>query len=235
MERRSGLLSQVDGVVGAVGPSVGVHVRGRPHLARDGHRGEEFVVGGGRRVGEAESHRGRALVQTLADAARDLLDLLGRGEIVLAGVRGQEVAGVAHDAHAHRDVADARAVVHGLAALAFGVERGDVPGADFELQTGRHPVVRHETVVLVRLAVLVQVDEAGRDHQAGGVDHPGAGQRLLRDRLDAVARDPHVERRVGTRFRIHNPASGEDDVVGGRGVRACGRRQGQDEGEGCKR
>ena len=234
MERRSGVRRQVDDVLGAVGPPVGVHVRGRPHLARDGHRGEEFLVGGGRRVREAESHRGRPLVQALADASRDLVDLLGRGKVVLAGVRGQEVARVTHHTHAHRDMADARAVVHGLAALAFGVEGGDVPRADLELQSCGHPVMRHETVGLVGLAVLVQVDEARRDHEARCVDHPAAGQRFLRDRLDAVARDADVERRVRSGFGVHDPASRKHHIVDGGVIRACRCPEDQDETDGCE-
>ena len=128
VQRRAGARGQVDGVAGAVGPSVRVDVGGCSRVSGDGERGDELLVAGGRRVGEAEPDRGRPLFQTFAEERHDLRDLLRRGWIVLGDAGGQELARVAQHPHAHRDVADAGAVVHRLPAPALGVEGRDVSG-----------------------------------------------------------------------------------------------------------
>ena len=55
-------------------------------------------------------------------------------------------------------------------AVAGGVPRGHVAGADLELEGRGDAVAHHHPVALLLLPVLVEVDEARRHHVVGGVD-----------------------------------------------------------------
>ena len=73
----------------------------------------------------------------------------------------------------------------------------------------------------------MEVDQAGRDDEAGGVDHRDvgpAGEAVAdagADARDAVARGDHVGDAVGPRGGVDDPAAAEDDDIGtvaGRGA-----------------
>ena len=105
------------------------------------------------------------------------------------------------------------AEVNQRAPLALREEARHVGDSDLELERRRHAVERLEPVVLRILAVRVEVDEARRDHEARGVEHGRAPQRLLRNGRDAAARNPDVADRVETGLGVHDPASLKDDLV----------------------
>ena len=69
--------------------------------------------------------------------------------------------------------ADGDAVVDGRLAFMIGVPLVHVGRAHLQLKGRGDAVQRLQTVVLRRLAVRVQVHEARRHHQPGGVQHRG--------------------------------------------------------------
>jgi hypothetical protein len=74
----------------------------------------------------------------------------------------------------------------------------------------------------------MQVDETGRDHQAGRVDHPPAGERFGGNARDPVASDADVADCVEAGFGVHDTAAGQYDVVGlGSYRRGCDQPQQQ--------
>jgi hypothetical protein len=60
--------------------------------------------------------------------------------------------------------------------------------------------------------VLVQIDEAGRDDEAGGVDRHASYEPVGADGSDGPPRDADVAHGIERRFRIHHPAVGDHDV-----------------------
>ena len=58
----------------------------------------------------------------------------------------------------------------------------------------------------------VQIDEAGRDHQAGGVDRLGGIQRRFGNRHDGAVANADVADRIEAALRIHHPPAGDDKI-----------------------
>ena len=75
-----------------------------------------------------------------------------------------------HHLHANGNVTDADAIVDQRFAFALGVPGINVGGAGFQFEGGGDAVVGLELVVAGFLAVFMQIDEAGGDDQAAGVD-----------------------------------------------------------------
>ena len=69
--------------------------------------------------------------------------------------------------------------------------------------------------------MLVEIDEAGGDHQAPNIQDTGSIKRLGRDACDAVPTEPNIPDRVEARLGIHDPAALEHEVepLGRRGPR----------------
>src|SRR5690606_14650436 len=212
-----------------------VDVRGHAVPRGDAQDLEDLVTRGGGRVRGAEPDSDGPLAQAAVGAAHALGLLLRRGRLLGARAAGQELARIAEHRHAHGDVADGGAVVDELPGLALAVPRADVADADLELEPGRHAVQHRVAVILRVLAVAVQVDEPGRDDQAGRIDDPRALQRTFRDRDDAVAADADAADRVQPGLRVDHAAVGDDEVVrpGARpaGLGQGGGRADQREGE----
>src|SRR5690606_32788017 len=213
VQRRAGLGRRLDGADDAAQRAARVDVRGCAVARGHAQDLDDLVPGGGGRVGGAEPERDGALPQPAVDPAHDLRDLFGRGRLVRAGAAGQELARVAEHRHADGDVADGGAVIDELPTLALAVPGVHVPDADLQLEPGRHAVQNRVAVVLLVLAVAVEIDEPGRDDEAGGVNDPCAAQRPFRDRDDAVAADADAADRVQPGLGIDHAAVGDDEVV----------------------
>ena len=91
-------------------------------------------------------------------------------------------------------------------------ESGDVGHTALQLEGHGDAVERLEPIGLVVLLVLVEIDEAGGDHQAPNVQDPGAIKRLGRDECDAVATEPYIPDRVETCLGIDDPATLQHEV-----------------------
>ena len=174
---------------------------------------QDFPAGRAGRVLQSHADAERAAGEALLDLAAALGDL-GIGGGAMGGVAGgQECAGVVHHAHAHGDVADGCAVVDeglGLALIVKGVHIGH---AHFELERGGHAIHGFGAVVLGVLAVRVEIDEAGGDHQAGGVDRGAACERGGGDGLDLARGDAKLADGVEAGFRIDDAAVADDEIV----------------------
>ncbi len=165
------------------------------HERRDAVRGrgleevEDLVAPRRGRVGEADAESQRARVEPARDELQDLRDLLRRralvrlgvleNERVLRGLRVRERSGGLQQLGARAGGADPRAEVDERLAGVLAVELGDGLGAALELERGRHAVERGEAVAAGGLPVVVEVDEAGGDDQALGVDRVLAGEALI--------------------------------------------------------
>ncbi len=153
-----------------------------------------LVAPRGGRVGETEPETQPALVEPTRDELLDLPELSGRralvrlgvlrGERVLRGLRVRERSGGLQHLGACAGGADGRTEVDERLAGVLAVELGDGLGAALELERGRHAVERGEAVAAGGLPVVVEVDEAGGDDQALGVDRVLAGEGLRADRDD---------------------------------------------------
>ena len=131
-----------------------------------------------------------------------------------APARQQKRARVAEHRHAHRNVANADAVVDHLTALPLAVPPVDVSRADLELERSRHAVRCTKLVDVGGLAVRVQIDEPGNDDGAGGVDGGTSRSIVLWNGGNRPARDADGSNCIQVRFGIEHTAVHDDDVVG---------------------
>ena len=172
--------------------------------------------GRARRVRATEAHGHGSLRQTFAKDGfhRRHLRVGGRSAAADAG-RQEPFTGIAQHLHPRRDVADRHAVVDDLSAFTRLVPSRHVARAHLQLEGRGDAVAHHHPVRLLLLAVLVKVDEAGRDDVARRVDDSRTRERCCRHCLDLAAPDAHVPDTVEARFRIHHAAVGDHQVVGG--------------------
>ena len=63
------------------------------------------------------------------------------------------------------------------------------------------------------LAVLVQVNESGSDHQPAGMDNTAAAQRLGRDADNLSVADADVAHGIHAGLGIHDPSAFEHEIV----------------------
>ena len=139
-----------------------------------------------------------------------------------------------HRARPHRHVRHGGAEVQDRALAPPGKPGRRQRDTAFKLQRGGDPVPGLELVGAVGLPVRVKVDEAGRDYEAGYVEHDLAGEGVLGYRGDLPVADADMANRVEARFGVHDAPARQHDVVEVLGE-DCGRGQGgreEDGGEG---
>src|SRR6185503_6636528 len=163
--------------------------------------------------GDPHADAERAFVQALPDQGEDLLHFIGGGGAVDRLIARQECAAVLHYRHARGNVSDGGAVVDQRLALTRAVPRGDGRDADLHLERGGDAVAGLEAVVLGGLAVRVEVDEAGSDDQALGVDGLAAAQRAGGHGSDLSGADADVADSVEIGGGVHDAAVGDYEVV----------------------
>src|SRR5262249_16513842 len=128
-------------------------------------------------------------------------------------IRNEALRGIAHDGHSRGNVANGRAVIDKRFSFARGVPGVDRRYADLHFKRCRYAVERLQTVVRGVLAVRVQIDEAGRDHEAFGVDLDLTFQRRGGNGGDFAPFDSDVADRIELRGGIDDAASVQHDVV----------------------
>lgn len=210
--------------VGAHGADVGVD----GDFPAGGHLedAEDFFAGGAGvvLVGDAEAEG--ALAEVGFHEGGEFGDLFGIVEGFIAGLHGDVAPGLdgvpgeglggefGEGEGAGGTVGDGGAEVDERvvgAGFEVGGEAGD---ADFEFEGGGDAVVGLILVGLIGLAVGVEVDEAGGDDVAGGVEGGFAGEGCLRDGGDAAGADADVAGGVEFGGGVHDAAVGDDEVVG---------------------
>ena len=153
----------------------------------------EFLHAGAGGVGVQDADADTAFVrghggEAVEDAGLLLLggDVLDPAAIAHGAAEGLErgfLVGAGHGADAGEGPVGRGAVVEDAALLGLaGIPGGDGHDAGLEVERGGDAVEGLHAVGRDRLAVGMQVDEARRDHQAGGVDDPFG---LARDRSRA--------------------------------------------------
>ena len=188
--------------------------RALAHRAGDQRLHLGDLVGGRRPVGLADD------VVAQAAGADEGADVDGRGRALEPGevlVERAPVLGHLEEVVAGLAVGH-HLVVHRRNRHAFA---GDLGGDALGDLAGRPAVDEH-----VELGLAEQVDEAGRHHQAGGVDpRRGLGRRQVAERGDPVAGDADVGAEPRGAGAVDDLAVGDHDVEGrGRRRAASGRR-----------
>lgn len=204
----------VGGGKGGARGAADVDVDGGVVLGGEPEHLEDFPVGGGVRVCGSNSHGGGSAAETFFDEFLDLFDFNRGGGAVGGGPGGEERAGVVHDGHADRRMADGGSIVEDGFSGAGGVPGVDVRGTDLEFEGGGDSV--HDLIAagFGILAMPVEVDEARADDQASSVDGGAAGERGLADGGDFSAVDSDVAWSIEVRFGVKDAASGDDGVEG---------------------
>ena len=166
-----------------------------------------------------------AFLQALFDQLEDLVFLLGRGQL-LGPVVEQEAfleevvrafglelvnGGDAGHRPAHRGAVVDRPAFLGDALVMDGNRHG--PG--FQLEVGGDAVAGLHAGPGQLLTVRMQIDAAGRDYQALGVDDLFALERCRGHGHDLAVLDADMADRVEARFGVDHPAVGEHQVVHG--------------------
>ena len=96
----------------------------------------------------------------------------------------------------------------------FGIQKlSDVGRANFHFQRRRYAVERFDALAVEFLAVLVQIDEAGSDDEAGGVDDAASAERGGGDAGDFSIADADVADGVEGGFGVHDAAAFEHEIV----------------------
>ena len=199
------------GHVGDVGE--GRHIMRRRQLA---HRGQ-LLHPGARGIGVENADADAALVQSDCEAVEDAGHLRVAGHVLDPAAIAHGIAerlqrafrvGARHRADAREGPVGGGAVVQhaSLGGLA------PIPGCDrqyarLEVERRRHPVERLHAVGRDRLAMRVQVNEAGSHHQFGRVDHPFGAAEPRADSGDLVIQHRHIANGVHPADRIHHPAA----------------------------
>jgi hypothetical protein len=110
-------------------------------------------------------------------------------------------------------VAGGRAVVDQRIPL-LGIQKlGDVGRADLHFQRGGYAVEGLDALAGEILAVLMQVDEAGCDDEAGGVDDAPSAERDVGDAGDLAVANADVADRVEVSLGVDDAAPFEDEIV----------------------
>ena len=109
-------------------------------------------------------------------------------------------------------MANTGSVVDQRFALALAVPGTDILYTDFQLQRRCNAVMNLGAIILWTLAVLVQVDESGRNNVTRSVQHLLPFQRLLRDSGDLSVPNSKMPDRVQPGFRIHDAAVFDNDL-----------------------
>ena len=191
------------------------HILRRRQLA---HRGQ-LLHAGARGIGVENADADAALVQSDGKAVEDAGHLGVAGDVVDPAAIAHGIAERLQRAFrvraGHR--ADARKRPVGGGAVVQHASLGGlapIPGCDrqhagLEVERRRHPVERLHAVGRDRLAVRVQVDEAGRHHQPGRVDHPLGAAEPGADGGDLPIHHRDIADRVHPARRIHHPAAAD--------------------------
>ena len=161
-----------------------MHVR--RHAVRLGRHEEVEDLGAGRSGGIGDS-------EPVTEAALFQAALHQRGQLGCLGI-------------VQRLVDDVRS-------LARRVPGGHRVDADLHFQCGRHAVQRLQSFAHRVLTVGVEIDEAGRDDEAGGVDGVHAFEPILGYLHDRAVPDRDVARSIESGFRIHDAPVQDHEVV----------------------
>src|ERR1700691_1269700 len=104
------------------------------------------------------------------------------------------------------------AVVNEKASVFRFQELSDIWRADFEFERRGNAVERFHALALHLLAVLMQIDESGSDHQPSGVDDTPSLQRVGRDADNHSVADPDVAHSIESGLGIHNTSAFEHEI-----------------------
>src|ERR1700690_1813146 len=110
-------------------------------------------------------------------------------------------------------MAGGAAVVNQRAPLFRLQELSDIWRADFQFERRGYTVERFHSLALYFLAVLVQVNESGSDHQPAGMDDTAPGQRVGRDANNLPVADANVAHCIEAGFGVHDTSAFEYQIV----------------------
>ena len=88
-----------------------------------------------------------------------------------------------------------------------------IGGANFQFQRGGYTVEGLDALAFRILAVLMQIDKAGRDDKTAGVNDTASGERLSRDARDFSATDADTAYPINAGFGVHDSSALDYDIV----------------------
>src|SRR2546425_1224601 len=189
-----------------------------------------LVSRGTRRVLEAQTNTERTRFDLAPKRGKDPIQTLGSGRLARRGTGLRNYSGLGpkyagRQRHIPgeetcRQVRGGRTEMDETAPSTRIDKTADVGNADFELQSGSHPVQRHEAIRIGGLPVLVQIDEPRRDEEAARVDGPRASQRFGGNSRNRVAANSDVADAVQVGLGINDAARLQYDIKGFRSPRA---------------
>jgi hypothetical protein len=92
-------------------------------------------------------------------------------------------------------------------------ERRHVWNADFHFERRGHSIECLDVLAGGLLSVLVEIDESGRDHESGNMDHTLARQCFRRNAGDLSIADSNIANRIESRLRVHYASALNHEVV----------------------
>ncbi len=202
-----------------------VDVAGGTIFGGDAEHLDDFTVGGGVGVGDAETDGGGTEAQAVFELALDGFDLIRSCFLTGGGTGGEKVTLVAHDSHANGGMADRSPVVNEGFAGAGGIPFGDVGDADFEFE-GTGDAVQQLVAPAGQIdAVPVEIDEAGGEDESGAVDFGASFERLLADGGNFAGGDGYITDRVEAAFGVEDTGRFDDQIMWGLGEQTEGQEQ----------
>jgi hypothetical protein len=142
-----------------------VNVNRRLPLGREAKQLQNFGASGQRHVSDPHADTQRAIVQAAAHQIVYFAALLGR-RCAFRGVVRQQRAAIVHHGYTRGNVAGRGAEVDQRLAFARAIPFRNRRNTHLHLERGGHAVPRFEAVVLGRLPMRMQIDEAGREHHS---------------------------------------------------------------------
>jgi len=185
--------------------------RGLP-LGRQPEQFQNLGASCQRHISDPHADAQRAIVQALAYQFVDLAALLRRGG-AFGGIVRQQRAAIVHYRHARRNVPGCGAEVDQRLPFPGAIPLRHRRNTHLHFERGGYAIPGFEAVVLRRLPMRVQIDEARRHHQSGNIQHRSAWQRRLGNRRDLRAANPDVAHRIQAGSRVQHPAIRQDHIV----------------------
>ena len=193
-------------------------------VRRHAEQAKQLFVTGTGRVADAEAEPEGALVELAPHQLAEAPQLILRGRLVEIRIRrpapskrdGPLATGLPD--HRTKRLAPGALMAHRGTVVDTGpplpsrIPGGDRIDSNLQLHRRRHPVPRLIPTALGILPVRVQIDEAGRHDETAGVEHLMRLGRVDTDRHDHAIPHGDVQDGVETALRIHDPATGDQQV-----------------------
>src|ERR1051325_6239326 len=173
-----------------------VNVTGRVETGRHPEHLQDFPVRSLRNVLNSKPHTHGSASKTAFDRRFHLSYFT----ITSCSSRGlsswQEFGRVVHCCHSRCQVPNAYSVVNESLPISFRIPAVYISGANLQFKGSCYPIHRLETIVLIVLSVLMQINKAGRHSKTARVNHHAASQFGFGNCFDCSAGNANVSNAI---------------------------------------